>query len=243
MKKLLFLSGLSLTFFACSTSSSGEAEVKDLNSLELKVSYAAGLDMGANLRNLDFGVDKNALIQGIIDGLDTARKPLLTREEMEASFNEIQMQIQAKSQKKLEEAAAGNVAKGAAFLAEEAKKPGMQKTASGMVYEVLVMGKGPKPSAENTVSVNYEGTLIDGTVFDSSYERGQPATFPLNGVIRGWTEGLQLMPVGSTFRFIIPADLAYGTNPPPGSPIQPGSTLVFKVELLNIEKSNPEPAR
>jgi FKBP-type peptidyl-prolyl cis-trans isomerase len=112
----------------------------------------------------------------------------------------------------------------------------MTKTASGLMYEVLVMGKGPKPTAENTVSVNYEGTLIDGTIFDSSYERGEPATFPLNGVIRGWTEGLQLMPIGSTFRFIIPADLAYGNNPPPSSSIQPGSTLVFKVELLKIEK-------
>lgn len=243
MKKLLFLSGLSLAFFACSTSSSGETDVKELNSLEHKVSYAAGLDMGANLRNLDFGVDKDALIQGIIDGLDTTRKPLLTKEEMQAAFTEIQMQMQAKSQKKAEETAAGNVAKGAAFLAEEAKKPGIQKTASGLLYEVLVMGKGPKPSAENTVSVNYEGTLVDGTIFDSSYERGEPATFPLNGVIRGWTEGLQLMPLGSTFRFVIPADLAYGTNPPPGSPIQPGSTLIFKVELLDIQKTKPAAGR
>jgi FKBP-type peptidyl-prolyl cis-trans isomerase len=161
---------------------------------------------------------------------------LLSQEEMQAAFEEIDVQLQARQQKAAESKAASNVQAAAAFMAAESKKPGMTKTASGLMYEVLVMGKGPKPTAENTVSVNYEGTLIDGTIFDSSYERGEPATFPLNGVIRGWTEGLQLMPIGSTFRFIIPADLAYGNNPPPSSSIQPGSTLVFKVELLKIEK-------
>jgi FKBP-type peptidyl-prolyl cis-trans isomerase len=110
----------------------------------------------------------------------------------------------------------------------------MNSTESGLMYEVVKLGEGPRPTAESTVKVNYEGTLIDGTKFDSSYDRGEPAQFPLGGVIRGWTEGLQLMPVGSTFRFIIPSDLAYGNNAPPGSPIKPGSTLVFKVELLEI---------
>jgi FKBP-type peptidyl-prolyl cis-trans isomerase len=234
MKKLMLLSGLSLAFFACSTSTSNEAEVKELTTLEQKVSYGVGLNTGANLRNADFGVDKAALIQGIIDALDTSRTPLLSQEDMAAAFKEIEMQMQAKEQKAAESKAASNVEAAAVFMEAESKKPGMNKTASGLMYEVLVMGKGPKPTAENTVSVNYEGTLIDGTIFDSSYERGQPATFPLNGVIRGWTEGLQLMPQGSTFRFIIPADLAYGNNPPPNSPIQPGSTLVFKVELLKI---------
>jgi FKBP-type peptidyl-prolyl cis-trans isomerase len=236
MKKLMFISGLALVFFACSSSTSNEAEVKELSSVEQKVSYGVGLNTAAELRKADFGVDKAALIQGIIDGLDTSRTPLLSEEDMQAAFKEIQMQIQAKEQKAAESKAASNVEAGAAFMAAESKKPGMNKTASGLMYEVLVMGKGPKPTAESTVSVNYEGTLIDGTVFDSSYERGNPATFPLNGVIRGWTEGLQLMPLGSTFRFVIPADLAYGNNPPPGSNIQPGSTLVFKVELLKIEK-------
>ena len=119
-------------------------------------------------------------------------------------------------------------------MADERGKPGMNSTESGLMYEVVKLGEGPRPTAESTVKVNYEGTLIDGTKFDSSYDRGEPAQFPLGGVIRGWTEGLQLMPVGSTFRFIIPADLAYGNNAPPGSPIKPGSTLVFKVELLEI---------
>ena len=209
MNKLMFISGLSLAFFACSTSTSTKDEVVELTTLEQKVSYGYALNSAANLRKADFGVDKAAFIQGVLDGLDTTRTPLLSQEEMQAA---------------------------AAFMAAESKKPGMTKTASGLMYEVLVMGKGPKPTAENTVSVNYEGTLIDGTIFDSSYERGEPATFPLKGVIPGWTEGLQLMPIGSTFRFIIPADLAYGNNPPPSSSIQPGSTLVFKVELLKIEK-------
>ena len=242
MKKLLFISGLSLTFFACSTSTSKEDEVTELTTLEQKVSYGVGLNTAANLRNAKIGVDKAALIQGIIDALDTSRTPLLSQDDMQAAFKEIEMQIQAREQKAAESKAASNVEAAAAFMAAESKKPGMKKTASGLMYEVLVMGKGPKPTADNTVSVNYEGTLIDGTIFDSSYERGQPATFPLNGVIPGWTEGLQLMPLGSTFRFVIPADLAYGNTPPPGSNIQPGSTLVFKVELLKIEKPQ-QPAK
>jgi FKBP-type peptidyl-prolyl cis-trans isomerase len=236
MNKLMFISGLSLAFFACSTSTSTNAEVVELTTLEQKVSYGYALNSAANLRKADFGVDKAAFIQGVIDGLDTTRTPLLSQEEMQTAFEEIDVQLQARQQKAAESKAASNVQAAAAFMAAESKKPGMTKTASGLMYEVLVMGKGPKPTAENTVSVNYEGTLIDGTIFDSSYERGEPATFPLNGVIRGWTEGLQLMPIGSTFRFIIPADLAYGNNPPPSSSIQPGSTLVFKVELLKIEK-------
>ncbi len=238
----MFISGLSLAFFACSTSTSTSTqdEVVELTTLEQKVSYGYALNSAANLRKADFGVDKAAFIQGVLDGLDTTRTPLLSQEEMQAAFEEIDVQLQARQQKAAESKAASNVQAAAAFMAAESKKPGMTKTASGLMYEVLVMGKGPKPTAENTVSVNYEGTLIDGTIFDSSYERGEPATFPLNGVIRGWTEGLQLMP---TFRlldrmagFIIPADLAYGNNPPPSSSIQPGSTLVFKVELLKIEK-------
>ena len=236
MNKLMFISGLSLAFFACSTSTSTKDEVIELTTLEQKVSYGYALNSAANLRKADFGVDKAAFIQGVLDGLDTTRTPLLSQEEMQAAFEEIDVQLQARQQKAAESKAASNVQAAAAFMAAESKKPGMTKTSSGLMYEVLVMGKGPKPTAENTVSVNYEGTLIDGTIFDSSYERGEPATFPLKGVIPGWTEGLQLMPIGSTFRFIIPADLAYGNNPPPSSSIQPGSTLVFKVELLKIEK-------
>ena len=126
-------------------------------------------------------------------------------------------------------------AKGAAFLAENKKKEGVVETASGLQYKVVKMGTGAKPTATDKVKVHYHGTLLDGTVFDSSVERGQPITFPLNQVIAGWTEGVQLMPVGSKFIFYIPSNLAYGDRAA-GDKIKPGSTLIFEVELLDIEK-------
>ncbi len=133
------------------------------------------------------------------------------------------------------EEAAANKAKGKAFLAENGAREGVETTSSGLQYEILEAGSGPKPSATDTVSVHYRGTLIDGTQFDSSYERGPPATFPLNRVIAGWTEGLQLMPVGSTWNLYLRSDLAYGER---GSPptIGPGATLIFEVKLLGIEE-------
>jgi FKBP-type peptidyl-prolyl cis-trans isomerase len=122
------------------------------------------------------------------------------------------------------------------FLAENKKKPSVKVTNTGLQYEIVKQGNGNKPTASNMVKVHYTGTLIDGTKFDSSVDRGQPAEFRLNQVIAGWTEGLQLMNTGSKFRFYIPSELAYGDNPPPGSPIQPGSALIFSVELLEIKK-------
>ncbi len=127
-----------------------------------------------------------------------------------------------------------NLNEGKAFLAENKKKAGVTTTSSGLQYEVLTQGNGPKPTASDSVKVHYEGTLINGTVFDSSYKRGQSISFPLNGVIRGWTEGVQLMNVGSKFRFYIPSDLAYGVRGA-GRDIGPNSTLIFDVELLGIE--------
>ncbi|MEM6916565.1 MAG: FKBP-type peptidyl-prolyl cis-trans isomerase, partial [Verrucomicrobiota bacterium] len=149
--------------------------------------------------------------------------PILSEEEISAAFEE--------SQEMVEKAKA---AVGQEFLDENAKKEGVEITESGLQYEVLEEGDGPKPSATDNVTVHYHGTLIDGTVFDSSVDRGSPASFPLNRVIPGWTEGVQLMPVGSKFRFTIPYDLAYGER---GSPpkIEPYSTLIFEVELLEIE--------
>lgn len=123
---------------------------------------------------------------------------------------------------------------GKAFLTKNKKKKGVTTTASGLQYEVIAMGDGPKPRATDTVEVHYRGTLLDGTEFDSSYRRGQTATFPLNGVIRGWTEGVQLMPVGSKFRFFIPPELAYGARGA-GTAIGPNATLIFEVELLDIK--------
>jgi FKBP-type peptidyl-prolyl cis-trans isomerase len=216
---------------AGSTSSS----VPSLSSLDQKMSYSIGLDISKNVAGAGLQLDIKAMTKGLEDGINPDAIPMLTEEEMEAAFEEFQAQMIAKQAQQSEASAAATVAEGQEFMAAESKKPGMQKTASGMLYEVKVMGKGPKPTVTDEVSVNYTGSLIDGTVFDSNEGR-DPASFPLNGVIPGWTEGLQLMPVGSTFRFIIPADLAYGNTPPPGSPIQPGSVLVFEVELLNINK-------
>jgi len=144
------------------------------------------------------------------------------------------MQARQKAQLKQQQDAQTNQEEGEAFLAENRNKEGVQETESGLQYKVLEEGSGDSPVATDTVTVHYEGTLIDGTVFDSSYERGEPATFPLDGVISGWTEGLQLMKEGATYRFFIPADLGYGMNVRPGSPIGPNETLIFKVELLEV---------
>jgi FKBP-type peptidyl-prolyl cis-trans isomerase len=205
-----------------------------LQTLDQKVSYAVGLDVLQNLTTAGLQVDLLAFLQGAIDGLDTTRTKLVKEDETEEIFAQFQTVMMERQKKQADAAASVNIEAGKKFMAAESGKSGMNSTESGLMYEVVKLGEGPRPTAESTVKVNYEGTLIDGTKFDSSYDRGQPAQFPLSGVIRGWTEGLQLMPVGSTFRFIIPADLAYGNNAPPGSPIKPGSTLVFKVELLEI---------
>jgi FKBP-type peptidyl-prolyl cis-trans isomerase len=155
---------------------------------------------------------------------------------MKAVFQEFQKQQMEQQQQKMQQMAAPNEAAGQQYMEQQMQaNPNLKKTASGLVYEAIKEGSGKKPTIDNVVKVNYTGTTIDGQVFDST-EGKDPAVFPLNGVIPGWTEGLQLMSVGSTYRLIIPAALAYGSNPPPGTPIQPGSTLVFTVELLSIEK-------
>lgn len=162
--------------------------------------------------------------------------------DAQAVMMKFQQEVQAKQQAAAAAAAAENAAAGKAFLDENGKREGVTTTESGLQYEVLTAAEGDKPAAADTVKVHYHGTLTDGTVFDSSVDRGQPIDFPLNGVIKGWTEGVQLMSVGSKFKFTIPSDLAYGER---GSPpkIGPGATLVFEVELLEITKAEaPEAA-
>ncbi len=225
---------LALAMSSCGSSKkSGETAVS-LDSLDQRISYAIGFDVAQNLKQQGFEVDPEIISRGVMDGLaDSGATTLMTPEEVRNTFNEFQQEMSKRQQRKMEAEAAGNVAAGQDYMAKEAAREGVQRTASGLLYEEIKPGSGPKPTASSTVKVHYEGTLVDGTVFDSSYERGEPATFPLNGVIQGWTEGLQLMPVGSTYRLIIPAELGYGNSPPPG-PIKPGSVLVFKVELLEI---------
>lgn len=198
-------------------------------SLAERVSYSVGLNMGQNLERDGIEVDLDYLIQGLRDALE-GNPPLLSEQEMQAAGQQIQQQMAERRQA----AGAENRAKGESFLAENAKRPEVKTTSSGLQYEVLRAGEGPSPEQGETVTVHYRGTLIDGTEFDSSYARGEPATFPLDRVIAGWTEGLQLMKQGAKYKFYIPSDLAYGEQGTPGGPIPPSSTLIFEVELIKV---------
>jgi len=203
-----------------------------LDSESSKFSYAIGLDVGKSLKGIGTKLDLNAFdtaVETVIKG----GKPKLSSKEIAAVKKSVFKVQRDKLLAKQKELGLKNKANGKKFLADNAKKDGVTTTASGLQYLVLKSGDGKKPTATDTVKVNYEGRLIDGTVFDSSYKRGQPVTFPLNGVIKGWTEGLQLMPVGSKYRLFLPSELAYGTHGA-GSRIGPNSTLVFDVELLSI---------
>ena len=192
-----------------------------------KISYALGLSMGQNLMGSGVtSLNYQDLAQGIEDVL-TKQQPKITYQEAQQVLGQFFQELEAKI-------AGAAKADGEKFLAENAKREGVQVTASGLQYEVLEATIGQKPKATDTVKVHYEGTLIDGTVFDSSYKRGESISFPLNGVIKGWTEGLQLMSVGSKYKFFIPYQLAYGERSA-GQQIPPYAALIFTVELLGIE--------
>jgi FKBP-type peptidyl-prolyl cis-trans isomerase FklB len=199
-----------------------------LSTDETRVSYGIGRQLGGQLRdNPPPGVSLEAILVGLTDAF-RGHESRVSEEELNASFKVIRDIIQAEQQAKAE-AAAGE---GKAYLAENAKRAEITTTASGLQYEVLSTGEGTKPAGDSTVRVHYHGTLTDGTVFDSSYNRGEPAEFPVNGVIAGWTEALQLMPAGSKWRVHVPSELAYGAQGV-GS-IPPHSVLVFDVELLEV---------
>jgi FKBP-type peptidyl-prolyl cis-trans isomerase FkpA/FKBP-type peptidyl-prolyl cis-trans isomerase FklB len=209
---------------------------KKLETPEQKFSYAIGLDIGATLKDMPAKLDLPAIYQGMQDTLG-GKKLALTPEEVTAIKTEFFQKMQAEQTKKAAEAGAKNKAEGDKFLEENKKKEGVKTTASGLQYQVLKEGTGAKPKVDDVVTVNYRGTLLDGTVFDDSYSRGEPATFQLNQVIPGWTEGLQLMPVGSKYKFWIPSQLGYGERGA-GQKIGPNSVLIFEVELLDIKKPN-----
>jgi FKBP-type peptidyl-prolyl cis-trans isomerase len=203
-----------------------------------KFSYALGMKMGANLHKQSVPVDPNILTRGLKDSL-TGSKTLLTEQEAQAAIMEVQNELHQKQQEKLQVEGAANKKEGDSFLAANKGKEGVVTLPSGLQYKILKEGTGPKPAASDSVVCNYRGTLINGTEFDSSYKRGQPATFPVSGVIKGWTEALQLMPVGSKWQLFIPPDLAYGERGP-GPEIGSNSTLVFEVELLSIENKDKD---
>ena len=191
-----------------------------------KQSYALGYQIGRDLRGVK--LNESAVVRGLQDGSSGA-KPQLTQEEIVALMKTLQQQADAELQKRQTAELAKNAAAGKAYLAENAKQAGVVTTASGLQYRIVKQGTGRKPMAEDTVTVNYRGTLIDGAEFDSSYSRGQPATFPLNGVIAGWTEGLQQVQEGGTIELVIPPALAYGDKGPLANQV-----LVFQVELIKI---------
>ncbi len=197
-----------------------------------KQSYAIGLNIGKSLHRDGVDVEPKVFLQGLQDALANG-KVLLTDDEMKTVMTDLQKDLQQKQAEKRQALIESNKKEGAAFLAANATKPGVVTLPSGLQYKVLVAGTGPKPSATDSVVCNYRGSLLDNTEFDSSYKRGQPATFPVSGVIKGWTEALQLMPVGSKWQLFIPSDLAYGERGQ--GPIGPNATLVFEVELLSIK--------
>ena len=208
--------------------------VTELKSFAEKISYVLGREIGHSFKESPVEIDLDIFIQGMSDSLQGS-KSLLDADETNQIKQEFSRQVQESRQTQMAALSQKNRADGEAFLAANKNKQGVVTTASGLQYKVLKKGDGPKPQNNDKVTVHYRGTLLDGTEFDSSYKRGKPATFQVNGVIRGWTEALQLMNVGSKYQLFIPSDLAYGTRGA-GRKIGPNSTLIFDVELLGIEE-------
>ena len=229
MKKVL-VAAMALGLVACQPA---EDKKISLDNADDKNSYAVGVKFGESMKNELAELKLKAFFQGMTDGFD-GTEALLTAAEVDATVQAFQAQKMAEAKKKSEAALEENKIAGAAFLTENKAREAVKTLESGLQYEVIASGEGDTPSAADKVTVHYHGTLIDGTVFDSSVQRGEPISFPLNGVIAGWTEALQLMPVGSKWRLFVPSHLAYGERGQ--GAIQPHSTLIFEVELLDIEK-------
>ncbi|MBP5583536.1 MAG: FKBP-type peptidyl-prolyl cis-trans isomerase [Bacteroidales bacterium] len=193
-----------------------------------KASYSLGMNIGASLKGEGVSqINAEMFAKGLSDMLNGSKLELSMQEAYETIQDFLAKANAAKFSK--------NITEGKKFLEENGKRPGVVTLPSGLQYEIITQGNGPKPKATDTVTTHYHGTLIDGTVFDSSVQRNQPASFPVNGVIQGWVEALQLMPVGSKWKLYVPSELAYGANPHPGGPIEPHMTLIFEVELLAIK--------
>ncbi len=217
------------------------AEKTELKTQKDKASYAIGLDMGSSLKRNEIDVNPDTLFKGIKDAL-SGGKLLMTDQEIRETITAVQKDLQAKQQalqakqqERMKEVGEKNKKEGEPFLAANKKKDGVITLASGLQYKIIKNGGGNSPKATDSVTVNYRGTLIDGTEFDSSYKRGQPATFPVNGVIKGWTEALQLMKEGSKWQLFIPSELAYGDRGA-GKDIGPNAVLIFEVELVSVNQ-------
>ncbi len=225
--KFKLIAVVGILFLVSQVNAQGNQVLKDQKD---KVSYIIGMDIGNNLKKQSMSVNPKILAKGIEDALAGA-KPLLSQQEVQETMTAFQKEMMAKQV----EVAKKNKTEGEAFLAENKKKEGVKTLPSGLQYKVIKAGTGKKPKANDTVTVNYRGTLINGTEFDSSYKRGQPATFQVSGVIPGWTEALQLMEQGAKWQLFIPSNLAYGERGA-GGVIGPNATLIFEVELISIQE-------
>lgn len=235
--KLLLAVAMSTAIIGCNQQAA--EPVKPVLDDEVKrVSYGMGLGLGQRIKQEPFDIDVDVFSQGIKDAI-AGNEPLMTQQEIATEMQAFQQQQVANQQEQMNKVGEQNKLDGEAFLAENATKEGVVTTETGLQYKVLTEGDGAKPGATDVVEVNYAGKLLDGTEFDSSYKRGASVSFPVNGVIPGWTEALQLMPVGSKWELYIPSDLAYGPGGTSGGPIGPNATLVFEVELIAIEPSEP----
>jgi FKBP-type peptidyl-prolyl cis-trans isomerase FklB len=221
--------GISFLFTSTFCFAGEKLELKDLKDKE---SYSLGYQFGQSLKLQGLDINLEVYTSGIRDALG-GTKPPLSQEEMQKTVSELQQRLMAARQKELKEMGVKNLAEGKAFLEENKKKEGVKTLPSGLQYKVLKEGTGKTPKATDEVTVNYKGTFINGTEFDSSYKRGKPATFQLDKVIRGWTEALQVMKEGSKWQLFIPPDLAYGDRG--GGPIPPNTTLIFEVELISVK--------
>lgn len=207
----------------------------ELTSVQQQASYAVGVKFAQSMQQQKVDVDAAALSKGILDVLN-GKDLALTQEQMNTASKQYHAELQQKQAKLLAEQSVANKKQGEAFLAENKNKEGVITLESGLQYKVLKSGSGEQPKLDDKVTTHYRGTLIDGTEFDSSYSRNKPSSFSVTGVIKGWTEALQLMHVGDKWQLFVPADLAYGKQAPRGSKIGPNSTLIFEIELLEINK-------
>jgi FKBP-type peptidyl-prolyl cis-trans isomerase FklB len=238
MKPALLSAVLGLTLLAvlyAAEEENKEAAPKlELKTLKDKASYAIGQNIGRSFKAQKLDLDLKLLVKGMED-VTTGAKPLLTPAEVQETMMAFQQEMMTKQTPGKKADAEKNKKDGETFLAANKAKPGVVTLPSGLQYKILTEGKGDKPKATDTVKTHYRGTLIDGTEFDSSYSRNEPTEFPVGGVIKGWTEALQLMPVGSKWQLFIPSDIAYGPNGA-GEDIGPNATLIFEIELLEIVK-------
>ncbi|KTD06791.1 FKBP-type peptidyl-prolyl cis-trans isomerase [Legionella jamestowniensis] len=221
---------------ATTTTPATSAPATSLNSDMDKLSYSIGADLGKNFKKQGIDINPAAMAKGLQDGM-TGGQLLLTEQQMKDVLNKFQKDLMAKRNAEFNKKAEENKAKGEAFLNQNKAKDGVVTLPSGLQYKVLQKGDGAKPAKEDTVTVEYTGKLVDGQVFDSTERTGKPATFKVSQVIPGWTEALQLMPAGSTWEVYVPADLAYGPRSV-GGPIGPNETLIFKIHLISVKKSD-----